>query len=92
MPDFTSLRQQATEGDAFAEHILSPDALRATAVSAEALTTPAVKTQTNKEEWETLCRAKGWHCRVCGLYPEHGNPLGYEDGLCAVHRLTSHVE
>lgn len=92
MPDFTSFRKQTIDGDAFAEHILKPDPVRAAAMGIEATTTLPMKTETETDGWQTLCRARGWVCRVCGLYPEHGNPLGYEDGLCPEHRLTSHAE
>jgi hypothetical protein len=96
MPDFSSLREQTTKEDAFAHRILEPDALRPAidraGARAGATTTQAMKTQTETDEWQTLCRARGWHCRICKLYPEHGNPLGYEDGLCPAHRLTSHAE
>ena len=92
MPDFGSLREQTTKEDAFAHHILEPDAPRPANDGAEATAPQAMKTQTETGEWQTLCRTRGWHCRVCDLYPENGNPLGYEDGLCPAHRLTSHAE
>lgn len=87
MPDFSSLREQTTKEDAFAHHILDREVLR----PANAATQP-IETQKQTDEWSTLCRAKGWLCGVCGAYPEYGSSLGYEDGLCPAHRLTSHAE
>ena len=30
--------------------------------------------------WESLCRAEGWVCRICGAVPERGQQ--FTDNLC----------
>lgn len=88
----SSESQLGADEDTFAHAILDRDALRPKSTSFQAMATQTTETQKQTDEWRTLCRAKGWLCGVCGVYPEYGNSLGYEGGLCPVHRLTSQLE
>ena len=88
----SSQTQPRAEEDTFAQGILDREVLRLASTSVQATTMRSRETQKQKDEWQTLCRSKGWNCRVCRVYPKYGNSLGYEDGLCPVHRLTSHAE
>lgn len=88
----SSQSERRAQEDTFAHAILHREVVRPVNASVQATVTQPMKTQEQTNEWRALCRAKGWFCGVCGVYPEYGNSLGYEDGLCPVHRLTSHVE
>jgi hypothetical protein len=94
MPTLTLLpaRSQAQEQDLFANNILDPEIAVHLSVNTKAGTPPSLEAQIPNEGWQELCRVRGWFCHICSAFPEPGNSLGYEDGLCPTHRLNSQVE